>query len=418
MNNTTALITLIFLIVISAFFSASETGMMAFNRYRLKHLVKKGNKNAKRVYKLLSKPDKLLGVLLIGNTFANLLYSSIFTQWAINNFGELSIIESILLTLISSIVIMIFAESTPKTFAAIHPQAVALPASILIKILLFILYPFVWFITLIGNNMLKLIGVTIPKHHRHQETLSHDELRTIVHETGENSPAKNTTMLLRLLDLNYATVEDIMIPRNEIIAIDLDNNWSQIQKQILEWPHNEVLFYRDQIDHIAGLVQMRNLMKLITQQQFTKEKVIAQLEECYYIPESTTLTTQLINFQNHHRKSGLVVDEYGDIMGFISLQDILEEVVGEFDQITAAESSEITPQPDGSFIIDGSANLRDINRELNWELPEDGPKTLSGLIIEYLEHIPNEPLGLKINSYKLEILKIQKNKVKLVKFYN
>ncbi len=418
MNNQEALITLIILTIASAFFSSSETSMMAINRYRLKHLVKSGNRSAKRVYKLLAKPDKLLGVLLIGNTFANLLFSSIFTQWAITTFGDLDILGSILLTIVSSLVLMIFAESTPKTFAALYPQKIALPGSWLIKYLLIIFYPCVWLVTFIGNNLLRMMGVHVPSHHKHNEALSHEELRTIVHESGEHFPAKNTNMLLRLLDLNYTSVEDVMIPRSEIMAIDLENEtWSHIQKELLNWPHSQVLFYADEIDNIQGYLDIKDLIKLITDQQLNKTKLIENLKEVYFIPETTTLASQLLNFQNSHRKSGLVVNEYGDIMGFISLQDILEEVVGEFDQVESNIAPEISKKSDGSVHIEGATSVRDINRELKWELPEDGPKTLSGLIIEHLEHIPEQPICLLINNYKIEILSIQKNTIKLVKIY-
>lgn len=417
MNNSTAFIILVLLIVTSAFFSGSETGMMALNRYRLKHMVKKGHKTAKRVHKLLSQPDKLLGVILIGNTFANLLYSSIFTQLAIANFGELSIAESLLLTALSSLIIMIFAESTPKTLAALHPHLIAFPASLPLKMLLYTLYPLVWLVTLIGNNILKIFGIKIPKHHKHHDPLSHDELRTLVHESSENFPSNNRTMLIRLLDLNYATVEDAMLPRNEIQAIDINDDWREVQQQVINWPYSHILFYEDDINNIIGFIHIRKIMKLLNRQQLNKDTIKANLEESYFIPESTTLATQLLNFQNSHKKSGFVVDEYGEITGLISLQDILEEVVGEFDQEHAANQQEIRVQNDGTVLIDGSSSIRDINRELNWQLPENGPKTLSGLIIEHLENIPEHPTCLKINNYKIEILKIERNTIKVVKIY-
>lgn len=416
-NNTSTIAFLVFLIIISAFFSGSETAMMALNRYRLKHMVKKGHATAKLVYKLLSQPDKLLSVILIGNTFANLLYSSIFTQLAIDNFGELTILQSLGLTLISSLIIMIFAESTPKTLAALHPQLIAFPASRPLKYLLKALYPLVYVISSIGNKILRLFGIKIPKQHKHHDPLSHEELRTLVHESSEHFPANNTSMLIRLLDLNYTTVEDAMIPRNEIQALDVNSDWRTLQQQIITWPYSHILFYKDDINNILGFVHMRTVMKLLNKQQLSKENITSNLEECYFIPESTTLATQLVNFQTSHRKSGLVVDEYGEILGLVSLQDILEEVVGEFDQEHAATDQEIRIQKDGTVLIDGSASIRDINRELNWQLPEDGPKTLSGLIIETLENIPEYPTGLVIKKYKMEILKIQKNIIKIVKVY-
>lgn len=417
MNNSTAIAILISLTIISAFFSASETSMMALNRYRLKHMVKKGNTAAKRVYNLLSRPDKLLNIMLIGNTFANLLFSSIFTQLAIVNFGELSILESLLLTVVSSLIVMIFAESTPKTLAALHPQLIAFPCSRPLKFLLVVLYPLVWFTTLVGNTILRIFGIKIPKHHKQHDPLSHEELRTLVHESSEHFPASNSKMLIRLLDLNYTTVEDAMIPRNEIQAININNDWRDLQLQILNWPYSQILFYKDDINNILGFVHIKSVISLLSKQQLNKENILANLEECYFIPESTTLAKQLLNFQNSLRKSGLVVDEYGEIMGLISLQDILEEVVGDFAQENETTESEINIQKDGSVLIEGCTSIRDINRELNWHLPEDGPKTLSGLIIENLEHIPDNPTGLVINNYKMEILKIQKNTIKIVKVY-
>lgn len=417
MNNTSTIALLVFLTVISAFFSGSETGMMALNRYRLKHMVKKGNASAKRVYKLLSRPDKLLSVILICNTFANLLYSSLFTQLAIANFGELSFLESLLLTILSSIIIMIFAESTPKTLAALHPQMIAFPASRALKVLLYVLYPLVWFITFFGNNILRIFGIKIPKHHKHHDPLSHEELRTLVHESSENFPAQNTTMLIRLLDLNYTTVEDAMIPRNEIQAININADWRDLQQQIVSWPFSHILFYEDEINNILGFIHIRKIMDFLNKQQLNKDNLKNNLEECYFIPETTTLANQLLNFQNSHRKSGIVVDEYGDIIGLISLQDILEEVVGEFAQEDANAMQDIRPQNDNTVLIDGSSSIRDINRELGWKLPEDGPKTLSGLIIETLETIPENPTCLIINKYKIEILKIQKNRIRVVRIW-
>lgn len=378
-------------------------------------MVKKGHHTAKRVSNLLSKPDKLLGVILIGNTFANLLYSSIFTQLAIANFGELNIFESLLLTALSSLIIMIFAESTPKTLAAIHPQLIAFPASLPLKYLLYILYPLVWLVTMIGNNLIRIFGIKIPKHHKHHDPLSHDELRTLVHESSEHFPAKNTTMLIRLLDLNYATVEDTMIPRNEIEGIDINDDWREVQTKIIEWPHSHVIFYEDDINNILGFIHIKNILKLLNKQQLNKDSIINNLEESYFIPETTTLANQLVNFQNTHRKSGFVVDEYGEIIGLISLKDILEEVVGDFAHEHDANQQDIRIQKDGTVIIDGSTSIREINRELKWNLPENGPKTLSGLIIETLENIPENPTSLKIGNYKMEILHTHKNTIKTVK---
>lgn len=417
MSNSQALIFLIFLTILSAFFSGSETGMMAINRYRLKHMAKKGHSTAKRVQSLLSRPDKLLSTILIGNTFANLLYSSIFTQWAIATLGDLNLVQSLLLTLVSSLIIMIFAESAPKTFAALHPQSIAFATSMPLKWLLRFIYPIVWFVSFFSNNLLRLFGVTIPKHNKHYDPLSHEELKTLVHESSEQFPAKNTTMLIRLLDLHYATVEDAMIPRNEIIAIDINNSWSDIQKNIINWPYSHILFYEDDINNMLGFVHLKKVLNLLSKQELNKDTLKNNLEECYFIPESTTLTVQLLNFQQSHKKSGLVVDEYGDIMGLISLQDILEEVVGEFEQTPAAIKQDIKLQADNTVIIEGSANIRDINRELNWELPENGPKTISGLIIEQLETIPDGLASLKIKDYNIEILKINKNTIKLIKAY-
>ncbi len=391
--------------------------MMAINRYRLKHLSKQGHPAAKRVQKLLSRPDKLLSTILIGNTFATLLYSSFFTQFAMDRWGELNIGESLLLTLCTTLILLVCAESTPKIFAALYAQTVAFGCSRLLQLTLWILYPLVWFIAFLGYAILKTFGVKIPKHHKHHDPLSYEELRTMVQESGEHLPSQNKSMLIRLIDLTYTRVQDVMIPRNDIQGIDLSDPWETNYAILTDHTDPYLLVYQDNIQNTRGFIETRHILKLLSQQILTAETLSQNLTDCYFIPESTTLADQLIHFQNNQKQIGLVVDEYGEILGLLSLQHVLEEVIGEFTHPADLET-EITPQEDGTFLIDGTMNLRDINRRLLWRLPtRPGPKTLAGLIIEHLELIPDGPVCLKISGYKMETGPVQNNTIKTVRVF-
>lgn len=401
---------LVLLIFCSAFFSSSETGMMSLNRYRLRHLVKSGHRGARRASSLLERPDRLIGLILIGNNFVNILASAIATVIAVRLWGDAGIaIATAGLTL----VILIFAEVSPKTMAALHPERIAFPASYILKPLLKLAYPLVWVINGITNGFLRLFGVNV--NDAGNEHLSTEELRTIVHEAGSLLPHRNQSMLLGVLELNEVTVNDIMIPRNEVEGIDLDLEMDQILELLSKTGHTRLPVYRGDINNIVGILHMRNLAQLIQQGNLTKPAIMQVVHEAYFVPESTPLQTQLLNFQRHSRRIGVVVDEYGDVEGIVTLEDILEEIVGEMSNDHDDLNQEIHPQEDGSFFIDGSAYIREVNKALHWHLPTDGPKTLNGLITEILESIPDANVCLEVSGYRMETLQICDNLVKTVR---
>ena len=410
MNETslTALfITLAGLILLSAFFSSSETGMMSLNRYRLKHMAQNGHKGAKRAHRLLQRTDQLIGVILIGNNFVNIFASAIATVIAIRIWGDAGIaIATVLLT----IVILIFAEVTPKTLAALFPEKIAFPASYVLAPLLKILYPVVWAVNLFTGGILKLLRVSpedIANDH-----LSREELRTLVNEAGALIPAKHKDMLVSILDLEKVTVTDIMVPRNEVVGIDLDNDLDSILRMLRNSQHTRLPVYKGDINEIQGILHLRNTTKLLQKEVLNKDMIVQLCTEPYFVPESTPLNTQLINFQKGRRRFGIVVDEYGEVLGLATLEDILEEIVGEFTTDYASTSPDIIPQDNGTYIIDGSASLRVINKSLAWKLPIDGPKTLNGLITETLENIPDSNVCLRVGGHRVEVLQIKDNVVK------
>ncbi|MEE9342454.1 MAG: HlyC/CorC family transporter [Gammaproteobacteria bacterium] len=403
---------LIFLVFLSAFFSGSETGLMTLNRYRLKHLAQKKHRGAVRASKLLERPDRLIGLILLGNNLANILASSITTIIALRLSGEAGIaIGAGLLTL----VILIFAEVTPKTLAALHPERIAFPAAFVYTPLLWVLYPLVFVVNLIANNILKLFGVS--QESSNGSALSQEELRTVVLEAGAIIPKRHQSMLLNILDLEKITVEDIMIPRNEISGIDLDDDWNQIEQQLVNSRYTRLPVYRGAINQIVGFVHLRRLLRFLTHNELNKEKFIDAIREPVFIPEYTPLSQQLLNFQRSHRRVGLVVDEYGDIQGLATLEDILEEVVGEFLIDTHAASKDYTTQKDGSVLVDGGTSVRELNRALNIELPTDGPKTLNGLILEYMEDIPPPDTSLLLARYPVDIVQTKDSFVKTLRLH-
>ena len=410
MNETslTALfIILAGLILLSAFFSSSETGMMSLNRYRLKHMAKTGHRGARRAQSLLNRTDQLIGVILIGNNFVNIFASAIATVIAIRIWGDAGIaIATVLLT----IVILIFAEVTPKTLAALFPEKIAFPASHVLGPLLKILYPVVWAVNLFTGAILKIIGVSADD--AANEHLSREELRTLVNEAGALIPAKHKDMLVSILDLEKVTVNDIMVPRNEVVGIDLDDDLDTILRQLRSSQHTRLPVFKGDINNIQGVLHLRNASKLLLHDEINKAMLMQLCREPYFIPESTPLNTQLINFQKEKRRFGIVVDEYGEVLGLATLEDILEEIVGEFTTDYAATSPDIIPQDDGTYIIDGTSAVRTINKTLGWKLPIDGPKTLNGLITETLENIPDTNVCLKVGGHRVEVLQIKDNVVK------
>ncbi|WP_375751347.1 HlyC/CorC family transporter [Vibrio sp. HN007] len=402
------------LIVISGYFSGSETGMMSLNRYRLKHLSGKGHKGAKRVEKLLNRPDRLIGLILIGNNLVNILASAIATILGMRIYGDVGVAIS---TGVLTLVILVFAEVTPKTLAALYPEKVSYASSIVLSLLMKVLSPLVLLVNFITNGFLRILGVKA--NHGTDDPLSSEELRTVVNEAGGLIPSRHQDMLLSILDLENVTVNDIMVPRNEITGIDINDDWKSIVRQLTHSPHGKIVLYRDQIDEVVGMLRLRESYRLMLEKnEFTKETLLRAADEVYFIPEATPLNVQLLKFQRNKERIGLIVDEYGDIIGLVTLEDILEEIVGEFTtSIAPSLSDEITPQNDGSFMIEGSANIRDINKGLKWTLPTDGPRTLNGLILEHLEDIPESQLSINIENHTMEIIEFTENKISMVKVF-
>ena len=400
---------LFFLVIFSAFFSSSETGMMSLNRYRMRHLAKQGHGGAKRASRLLARTDRLIGVILIGNNFVNIAAASIATIiaqriWVDN--PELGVsIATILLTL----VILIFSEVTPKTIAANHPEKIAFPASYLLQPLLILLMPFVYVVNMIANFLIKITGLKLDQNSK--DLLSTEEFRTLVHEAGALIPPRRQQMLLSILDLETVRVNDIMVPRSEIVGIDLDEDIRDIENIMRTSQHTRLPVWKGNINNIIGVLHMRNAAKILAQTSFNKAELLQVTREPYFIPETAQLHNQLFNFQTEQRRIAIVVDEYGAVQGIATLEDILEEIVGDFTSDASSANQDITPQEDGSFIIDGTTTIRELNKALKFDLPLDGPKTFSGLIIEHLESIPENNVCLKIEDYQIEILKVRANTI-------
>ncbi len=396
------------LILMSAFFSGSETGMMALNRYRLKHMVKAKHRGAMLANALLEKPDRLIGLILIGNNLVNFLAVSVATVIAVRLYGEIGIA---IVPFVLTPIILIFAEIAPKTFAAVKPERVAFPTAYILMPLLKIGYPFVWLFNKISNGIISLFGIDV--NDKGDSALTREELRTVVHEAGSMIPRRHQRMLLSILDLENETVADIMVPRNDLVGIDLDDAPSEIIEQLSRCQHTRLILYRENIDNIIGMLHVRHALRVMSDTgDFDPADLEKVATEPYYVPESTPLHSQLLNFQRSKRRNGLVVDEYGVIQGMVTLEDILEEIVGEFTTDIQTFNLEIHAQDDGTYIIDGTANIRDINRQLHWQLPSDSAKTLNGLILEHLQDIPEAGTSLRIGQYAIEITQTGDNAVK------
>lgn len=402
---------LVILILLSAFFSGSETALMRLNKYRLLHLIKSDHLGAKMAHKLLKKPDRLIGLILLGNNFINIFASSIATILALRLYGEAGIaIAAGLLTF----VILIFSEVAPKTWAASHPERLAFFASIIYTPLLKLLYPLVWVINTLSNLLLKIFGIHV--NHDADAPLQHEELRTVVTEAGSLIPEEHKDMLLGILDLQQATVEDIMTPINEIHGIDLDDEKDDIKKQLLNSSYSNLPIFSTNMDSIQGYLRTKDIFKLIQSDDFNQEKLLETQRAPYFIPNNTSLYKQLINFQQNKQRFAFVVNEYGSILGLITLQDVLEEVIGEFTTDPSDSSPDIQKKTDGTLLVSGNITIRELNRSMDWALPTNGPKTLNGLIIEYLESIPEQGTSLKLYEHPIEIVLMEDNAVKLAKF--
>ncbi len=400
---------LITLLVLSAFFSGSETALMSLNRYQLRHKAREGNRGAKLAEHLLQRPDRLIGLILLGNNLANFSMVAVVTLMAVKFGGEPAVaIATGLLTLI----VLIFAEAAPKTLAAMHPERLAFPAAIIYYPLLKITYPIVWMTNLASNGVLWLLGVRGSDAHLH--SLTREELRTIVHDAGGRISNRYRRMLISILDLEKVTVDDVMVPHNEIIGIDLDDEPAEIERIITASKHTRLPVYRDNIDKVIGILHMRRLANL-AQRSFDRDALTELLEEPYFVPEGTPLSIQLVQFQRRRKRIALVVDEYGDIQGIVTLEDILEEIVGEFSTDPSDKDEDVIKEGANTWLVDGTANIRDLNRSQNWELPTDGPKTINGLVLELLETIPEPRTCLKINGYAIEIVETDDNRIRTVR---
>lgn len=400
---------ILILLFLSAFFSSSETGMMALNRFRLKHLIKQKDKSAIRANKLLQRPDRLLGIILIGNNFVNILAAALTTILCLRLFGDSGVfIGSIILTMI----VLIFAEVTPKTFAANYAEKVALPASIILKFLQKILYPLVWIVNFFSNSILKLFGV---EEKQSDDDLSPDELKSILENSGDLIPSRYQEMLLSVLELDKISIDEVMIPKNEVIGIDLSKDINEI-KSFLESSKKEFFPIFDQnLDDIKGIIDLYGINSFLSSNKYDKDSLLDNSEEVYFALENTSLNIQLNNFQKDKKKVAIVLDEYGSVKGIIDIKDILEEIVGELADPHDEAKVDIKKQKDGSYLIDASISVREINKRLGWNLPLSGPKTLNGLILENTETIPEANISLEIENYLIETILIKDNMIKFTK---
>ena len=383
--------------------------MMSLNRYRLKHLVKENDKGAIRADKLLKRPDRLLGVILIGNNFVNILAASLTTVLCLNLFGDSGVvIGSIVLTLI----ILVFAEITPKTFAALNSEKVALPASLILKYLQKILRPLVLFVNFFSNFFMRLLGT---KETTINEDLSPEELKSVLENSGDLIPKKYQDMLISVLELDKVSVDEVMTQRSEVIGIDLNQPIEIILSNLQNNQKDFLPVYNESLDDLRGVIDLYGITSFLSNEDKSIESLIESLDEAYFIPENTPLSTQLFNFQKNKKTVAVVIDEYGSVKGLVSIKDVLEEIVGELATDADRESVEIMEQKDGSYLIDASIPLRELNKKLNWQLPINGAKTLNGLIIDQVETIPENNIKIEIDNYAIETVLIRNNMIKIAR---
>lgn len=382
--------------------------MMSVNRYRLKHLTKKGDKSALRVAKLLQRPDRLLGLILIGNNLVNNFAAILAGFIAARLYGDGADGAIALAGILLTLVMLVLSEITPKTIAALYPERVAFITSWILRPLSYLLSPAVLAVNFLSNGLVRLCGIDASKH-SHMEHLNPDELRTVVAEAGDLLPDQHQGMLLNVLDLEKSTVEDIMIPRNEVEGLDLELPVAELLQRIRTSEYTRLPVYEGDINKVVGILHLRNATRFILgdDSTVTHDAIREFSGEPYFVPESTKLNMQLLNFQQQKSRMALVVDEYGEVQGIVTLEDLLEEIVGDFTTNSAEEeSTDIAVQEDGWHLIDGGTFVRDINRALDWQLPTDGPKTLNGLAMEYLENIPDADIGFQIEQYRFETTQV------------
>ncbi|WP_370981475.1 HlyC/CorC family transporter [Agaribacterium sp. ZY112] len=410
---------LIALILCSAFFSSSETGMVSLNRYRLRHLVNKKHSGATRASKLLERTDRLIGVILIGNNLVNIFAAIVAGAIAKKFFGDWEVGNLVIMPMALTLTILIFAEVTPKTIAAVYPEKIAFPASFILRPLLTILHPFVLLVNAISNAISRLFGMD-PSNNSLADHLHPEELRTVVDEAGELLNDHHQGMLLNVLDLEKSSVDDILVPRNEILGIDLEAPIEETLALIQDSEYTILPVYKGDINDVIGVLHLRNISRVLRdgREELSTRAILKHLTKPYFIPESTPLSRQLLNFQKNKARIALVVDEYGDLQGLVTLSDLLEEIVGDFVTDAAEEQEEpISLVGNGWFRIDASELLRDINRELGWKLPTNGPKTLNGLITEFLENIPEAIVSFEIGNYRFQIDELSDTRIEKALVY-
>lgn len=401
--------TLLFLILCSAFFSSAETAMMAVNRYRLKNRAASGHRSAKLVLKLLQSPDQLLGTILFGNNVTNIGASTLATVIGLRLFGDAGLAYAPLALVF---IVLIFAEVAPKTLAAINPERIAYPACWILWLLQIVLAPFVWLVKICSNNFLRLFRVKVTAQN---DALTSDELRAAVSESDDKLDTSHKDMLLRILSMEKVTVEDVMVPRANMEAIDMDDEWDDIVEQLATSHHTRVPVFQGSLDNILGIVHIRKMFYLSQMADFNKETMLSMIREPYFMPENSSITHALSNLQEQRRRFGIVVDEYGDIKGLVTLELILEEVVGEFTTMIPGIDDDITLADDGGYLVSGNTNIRDINRKLGWNLPTENAKTINGLILDELETIPEAATCFKFNNYVIETVQTRDTSVYVAK---
>ena len=408
--------TLAFLLVsavlLSAFFSGTETALMSVNRYRLRHLAREGSKSARIAEKLLERPDRLIGMILICNNFVNSAAAAIVTLIALSLGGEAYAAIGVG---IFTVVLILFGEVAPKTFGALYPERIALPAAVIYNGMLKVLYPVVWLTNLVANGVLRLMGVNRDQVSR--TSLSSEELRTVVAEASTVIPHRHQRMLMSILDLEKITVDDIMVPRSEIYGINLKDDWDDIVEQIRDCRHTRIPVYDGELESLVGILHMKKVARMLVRSEFEREQLVAlaRTREPYYVPEGTSLNQQLLQFQRQRRRVAFIVDEYGDVQGLVTLEDLLEEIVGEFTSDTSILHKDVHRERNDSFVVNASASVRTLNRKMGWTLPTTGPRTLNGLIVEQMETIPTPGQRLRIGDYSLEVLQVTDNAVKTVR---
>jgi Mg2+/Co2+ transporter CorB len=404
--------TLVFLVLLSAFFSASEIALITLNRYRLRGLAESGHRGARIAQKLLERPDRLIGVILLGSNSVNALFSAL-TTYVLLRYGITGENAIAIATLIITLVVLILTDLAPKTLATLNPERIAFPSAFVLRPLLKLSYPIVWFVNLLANGLLRLLGVRVRP--QTAAKLTTEELHTLVLEAGVLIPDTHQDMLLAILGLEKVKVDDVMVPRGEIEGVNLEADWEDIASQLGTSRFTRMPAYRGSLDNIVGLLHLRKVLHLVSSGDFNRERLMQMIIEPYYIPQGTALSTALLNFRATRRRTALIVNEYGDILGLVTLEKILEEIVGDFTTADSALTPEIQRQEDGSFLVQGSVTLRDLNRQLEWDLPTDGPKTVNGLITEHLQELPEAGTSLLLGKYQIDVLRTRGTSVQLAR---